>query len=130
MPLRDRYLWVCTNRRPDGHPKGSCAEKGAEALKDQLKQACHAAGLHTSLRVCTSGCMDLCERGITVALEPDHVLLGGITVEDLPALVEALQRPDGVRESATLGPRVLTAENTEAPRKDPVFVPAGLRKRE
>ena len=27
-----RYLFVCINRRPDGHPKGSCAEKGSEAL--------------------------------------------------------------------------------------------------
>ncbi|MBI5512311.1 MAG: (2Fe-2S) ferredoxin domain-containing protein [Deltaproteobacteria bacterium] len=129
MPLRDRYLWVCTNRRPDGHPKGSCAEKGSENLKDLLKQALHAAGLHEALRVCTSGCIDLCERGITVALEPDHVLLGGVTAEDVPALVEALKSPGGLLGSP-LASKVLTAENTEAPRKAPVFVGLGPKRRE
>ena len=32
MPHRKRYLFVCTNRREEGNPKGSCAQKGAEPV--------------------------------------------------------------------------------------------------
>ncbi|MEI8258225.1 MAG: hypothetical protein WCJ30_21310, partial [Deltaproteobacteria bacterium] len=39
MPKRDRYVFVCTNRRPDDSPKGSCAQKGSEALLKALKDA-------------------------------------------------------------------------------------------
>ena len=37
MPHRDRYLFVCTNRREEGNPKGSCAQKGSEELIKALK---------------------------------------------------------------------------------------------
>ena len=40
MPQRERYLFVCINRRADDNPKGCCASKDSElvyrALKEQL----------------------------------------------------------------------------------------------
>ena len=39
MPQRRRYLFVCTNRRPDDNPKGSCAAKGSEEVQKALKAA-------------------------------------------------------------------------------------------
>ena len=41
----DHHVFVCTNRRPDGHPRGSCAAKGSEALRDALKSAVKEAGV-------------------------------------------------------------------------------------
>ena len=32
MAKRERYLFVCINRRAEGHPMGSCAEKGSEEI--------------------------------------------------------------------------------------------------
>src|SRR6266545_3822260 len=84
MPKRERYVWVCTNRRPDGHPKGSCGEKGAEALQRDIKSAVAQAGLHHTVRVCASSCIDLCWKGISVAVMPDKAFLGGTTPEDIP----------------------------------------------
>jgi hypothetical protein len=60
MPQRQRYLFVCVNRRPDGTPKGSCAARGAvevhAALKDQLK----GTGLaRLEARACTASCLDV-----------------------------------------------------------------------
>ncbi len=31
------HVFYCTNRRPAGHPRGCCAEKGAEELRDYMK---------------------------------------------------------------------------------------------
>jgi (2Fe-2S) ferredoxin len=88
MPRRDRYVFVCTNRRPDGNPKGSCAQKGSEALKDQLKKTAQARGLDARVRIMTSGCQDLCHLGITVSVWPDGVFYGRVTPADVDEIVD------------------------------------------
>ncbi len=96
VPHRDRYLFVCTNRREDANPKGSCAQKGSEALVKALKEALLARGLLKSVRACGSACLDLCESGISIVQEPDHVAYGGVTPADVPEIVDAVARGDVV----------------------------------
>jgi (2Fe-2S) ferredoxin len=91
MPFRQRYLFVCTNRRPDGHPKGSCAEKGSEELVVKLKEALARRGIAKDVaRACSSSCLDLCEIGASVLQEPEHVAYGGVTVDDVEAIADAV----------------------------------------
>ena len=92
VPHRERYLFVCTNRRADGDPKGSCAAKGAEAVATKLKIALKARGVALSVRACSSSCLDLCETGISVVQEPDHVAYGGVTIDDVDAIADAAAR--------------------------------------
>jgi (2Fe-2S) ferredoxin len=107
MPLRERYVWVCANRRPDGNPKGSCAQAGSEALRDKLKAACHAAGLNRTVRVMSSSCLDVCEHGVALAVMPDDTVLGHVTEADIPAIVAGLARAGGVAAEASLAEKVL-----------------------
>jgi (2Fe-2S) ferredoxin len=91
MPQRRRYLFVCTNRRPDDNPKGSCAAKGSAAVHEALKAQVFQRGLaKVEARVCTAGCLDQCSTGVSILVEPDHYFYGRVTVEDVPAIVEAL----------------------------------------
>lgn len=90
MAKRERYLFVCTNRRPDGNPKGSCAEGGSEEIRAMLKSECESRGLRNVVRVCTSGCMDLCWAGPAIAVMPDDVFYGHVTRDDVPEIVESL----------------------------------------
>jgi predicted metal-binding protein len=91
MPQRQQYLFVCTNRRADGHPKGSCAEKGSEALLGQLKEALVKRGIHKDVvRACGSTCLDLCEHGISVLHEPAHVAYGNLTLADVESLADVV----------------------------------------
>ncbi len=92
MPHRDRYLFVCTNRRPDDNPKGSCAQKGSEELVKRLKGALLERGLAKSIRACTASCLDLCELGAAIVVEPDHVVYGNVTLEDVGAIADALAK--------------------------------------
>ncbi len=85
-PPYARHVFVCTNRRPDGSPKGCCASKGSEELRLELKKAVDAAGLK-GLRINAAGCLDACERGVTVVVYPEGVWYGGVTKDDLPELV-------------------------------------------
>jgi (2Fe-2S) ferredoxin len=90
MPHRERYLFVCTNRRPDDNPKGSCAQKGSEELAQKLKEAIVVRRAKGIVRVCTSSCLDMCETGITIACEPEHVAYGRVTLGDVDEVADAL----------------------------------------
>ncbi|MGI8480846.1 MAG: (2Fe-2S) ferredoxin domain-containing protein [Chthoniobacterales bacterium] len=91
MPQRARYLFVCTNRRADGHEKGCCAARGSEAVHRALKEELKArdlAPLHA--RACTASCLDQCSTGVTVLVEPDHFFYGHVTVGDVAEIVDAI----------------------------------------
>ncbi len=97
MPQRDRYLFVCTNRRAADNPRGSCAAKGSEAVQERLKEELAARGLNTlQARVCRSSCLDQCATGVTILVEPDHFFYGRVTLADVPEIVEALARGERV----------------------------------
>lgn len=89
MPHRDRYLFVCTNRREDGHPKGSCAQKGSEALVKQLKESLLRVGAARTVRACSSSCLDMCEVGPSILMEPEHVVYGNVTGADIEEIAIA-----------------------------------------
>jgi (2Fe-2S) ferredoxin len=88
---RKRYLFVCINRRAEDNPKGCCATKDSEKVYRTLKAEVAARGLATlEARVCTSSCLDQCDTGVTVLVEPDHFFYGRVTVADVPAIVDGL----------------------------------------
>jgi (2Fe-2S) ferredoxin len=104
MPHRDRYLFVCINRRPDGHPKGSCAAKGSEEVVVRLKEALARLGVAKDrVRACSSSCLDMCEKGITVVQEPEHVAYGHVTLDDVDAIAEAAARGEVVERLVVEG---------------------------
>ncbi len=125
MPKRDRYLFVCTNRRPDGNPKGSCAQSGSEELLVALKAAVVTSKLQAVSRPCGASCLDVCWEGPVVAIMPDDVFLGRVTKEDIPAIVEALaMRDTKVSEHPKLRDKVLTRAQFD----DPALVKLGVKK--
>ena len=86
MGKPERHVLVCLNTRPPGNPKGSCGEKGSEALFDQLKAMVRERGLGARVIVNRTNCLKHCSRGITVAVYPDNVWYGGVRPEDLEAI--------------------------------------------
>lgn len=92
MPHRERYLFVCTNRREEGNPKGSCAQKGSEEIVKRLKTALLERGVAKTARACSASCLDLCEIGVTIVLEPDHVVYGNVTLDDVDAIADGVAK--------------------------------------
>jgi (2Fe-2S) ferredoxin len=91
MPQRERYLFVCINRRSEDHPKGSCTARGSEEVHRALKEQLSARGLaKIGARACTSSCLDQCSSGVCILMEPDHFFYGRVTVADVPEIVEAI----------------------------------------
>ncbi len=68
-PYFTHHVFVCGNRRPDDHPRGSCAEKGSEKLRDYMKARAKELGL-AGVRINAAGCLDRCEHGPTMVIYP------------------------------------------------------------
>jgi len=106
MTLRKTYVFVCVNRRPPGHAKGSCAERGSEDVLASLKEACAHRGLAKDVaRVCGVSCLDMCGSGVAVLVEPQHVVYGGVRCEDADTIADALERGEVVDALVAEPPR-------------------------
>jgi (2Fe-2S) ferredoxin len=82
-----RFVFVCINERPDEHPRPSCLRRGSARVFEELREQTGAQGL-VDVKVVATGCMEPCMVGPAVYVAPDDVWYGGVTVEDVPTLVE------------------------------------------
>ena len=67
-----QHVFVCTNQREPGHPRGCCKDKGSEGLRDYMKARAKALGLKR-VRINAAGCLDRCELGPTMVIYPEGV---------------------------------------------------------
>jgi len=87
-PFYEAHVFVCCNRRPEGHRRGSCAARGSEALRDYMKARAKELGLGR-VRVNMSGCLDRCEFGPAVAIYPEGIWYRLETKSDVDEVVTA-----------------------------------------
>jgi len=85
-PYYRAHVFVCCNRRPEGHRRGSCAAKGSEGLRDYMKARAKELGL-PGVRVNLAGCLDRCEFGPTVVIYPEGVWYSPKTREDVDEIL-------------------------------------------
>jgi (2Fe-2S) ferredoxin len=86
-PYYDAHVFCCTNRRPAGHPRGSCADKGSEDLRDYMKNRAKELGLK-KVRINASGCLDRCELGPTVVIYPEGIWYAVKNKEDIDEVLQ------------------------------------------
>lgn len=84
----DAHVFVCCNRRADGHRRGSCAAAGSEKLRDYMKARAKELGLKR-LRVNQAGCLDRCEFGPAIVIYPEGVWYRAATNEDVDEILSA-----------------------------------------
>ncbi|MBA3501018.1 MAG: (2Fe-2S) ferredoxin domain-containing protein [Myxococcota bacterium] len=88
MQKFQRHVFVCINERSADHPKGCCKARGGVEVRDALKAELTRRGLSKQIRANNSGCLDQCEHGVAVVVYPEQVWYGGVTVADVPEIVE------------------------------------------
>jgi (2Fe-2S) ferredoxin len=88
MKRFDKHIFVCENKRPEGHPKGCCADKNSLEVRALFKKRLKELGLNTSVRANASGCLDACEYGVTVLVYPEQIWYGGVTINDVEEIIQ------------------------------------------
>ena len=89
MPEFVRHIFVCTNARPEGHPRGCCSEKRSNEIRDRLKTLAARNGLKGKVRINTAGCLDQCEHGVTLVVYPEAIWYGFVTLDDVDELFQS-----------------------------------------
>ena len=86
-PYYRMHLFCCTNERPQGHPRGSCAALGATKMRNYMKARAKELGLE-GVRVNSAGCLDRCERGPVIVVYPEGTWYSANTFEDIDAILQ------------------------------------------
>jgi (2Fe-2S) ferredoxin len=81
-------IFVCTHKRPDGHPKPCCADRGGNEIRDELKSMVKNQGLEGQVRVFRSGCLGGCEQGVMAVRYPDGELMMAVKKEDIQEILD------------------------------------------
>jgi (2Fe-2S) ferredoxin len=86
-PFYAAHIFVCTNRRLEGHPRGCCAARGSEKLRDYMKARAKELKI-PDIRVNTAGCLERCEFGPALVIYPDGVWYRPTCIEDVEEILQ------------------------------------------
>jgi (2Fe-2S) ferredoxin len=90
MPKFERHIFICTNQRPEGHPRGCCSPSGEGELHRLFKEKLSERGIPNSrIRANRVGCLDQCEIGPTVVVYPEAVWYGHVTPADIDEIIDS-----------------------------------------
>jgi (2Fe-2S) ferredoxin len=88
MPRPARHVFVCTQQRPPGHPRGSCAAQGSPAVLQAFWAELQKRQAYEQVAITYSGCLGPCEGGANVLVYPEGVLYSRVKPEDVAELFE------------------------------------------
>jgi (2Fe-2S) ferredoxin len=89
MKRYEKHLFICENKRGDDDPKGCCANKNSQKIKEQFKKRIAELGLNKDVRVNSSGCLGACEFGPSIVVYPEQIWYGGVTIDDVEEIIES-----------------------------------------
>ena len=88
MPKPEVHVFVCSQQRPPGHPRGSCGEKGAMNVLQVMSEKIIAAGLSNKVSLVATGCLGPCRAGANVLIYPGNTWYMAVEPADIDAIVE------------------------------------------
>lgn len=88
MPKPEKHVFVCTQARPMGHPRSSCAEKNAAEVMEEFLWQLQQRDAFNRVQVTATGCMGPCSEGPTVLVYPEGIMYGGVKKEDVSAIFD------------------------------------------
>ncbi|HXE16475.1 MAG TPA: (2Fe-2S) ferredoxin domain-containing protein [Stellaceae bacterium] len=108
----ETHVFCCTNRRPDGHKRGSCAAKGSEKLRAYMKSRAKELGIKGA-RINNALCLDRCELGPSLVIYPEGVWYRYDTTADIDEILQKHVIEGGRVERLLMPPEVAGAGTSE-----------------
>lgn len=89
MPRPEQHIFICTQRRAEGHPRSSCAgARNSEALYTAFAEALIQRNLQNRIALTSTGCLGPCQAGANVLVYPGAVMYSWIEPADAAKIVE------------------------------------------
>lgn len=88
MPKPLKHVFVCQQRRPEGHPRGCCANHNAAGLMEAFLAEVEKRFLFDKIAITATGCLGPCPNGPTVLVYPEGTMYGGVQKEDVTEIFE------------------------------------------
>jgi len=89
MPKPEKHVFVCTQSRPAGHPRGSCGEKGCAQIWEAFANELESRGLFDKIAITNTGCLGPCSVGANVLVYPEGIMYGKVTAADVAEIFES-----------------------------------------
>lgn len=88
MPKPEKHVFLCSQSRPPGHPRGSCGDKGCREVMDEFMAQYNRRQCFDKIAVTMTGCIGPCNMGPNVLVYPEGVMYGKVTKEDVSAIFD------------------------------------------
>lgn len=88
MPKPQKHVFVCTQNRPIGHPRGSCASSGCADVMNEFMIEIQTRNLFEQIGLTNTGCMGPCMLGPSVLVYPEGVMYGNVSKKDVKTIIE------------------------------------------
>lgn len=88
MAKPDKFVMVCVNQRPEGHPRGSCANSGGRDIINRFAENMDEKALFGRISLVQTGCLGPCMDGPMVAVMPDNVWYCNVTSDGVDKIVD------------------------------------------
>lgn len=89
MAKPEKHLFICTQARPEGHPRGSCSQRGCNEVAEALWNEMMGRDLLGRFALTSSGCMGPCNLGPNILVYPEGVMYTGVQRDDIKEIIES-----------------------------------------
>ena len=87
IPQPAFYIFKCEQSAPPGMPKPSCVTQETQGLFQHLAQALMKEGIMGTVQPIRTGCMNRCQMGPIMLVEPGHTMYTGLTTEKIVRII-------------------------------------------
>lgn len=88
VPQPAFYIFKCEQTSPPGMPKPSCVTPETQDLFQHLAQSLMQKGIIGTVQPIRTACLNRCNVGPVMLVEPGHVMYTGMTKEKIDRVIE------------------------------------------
>ena len=91
IPQPAFYIFKCQQSAPPGMPKPSCVSQNdpeSQQLFQYLAQSLMMKGIIGTVQPVQTGCLNRCQQGPVMLVEPGHTMYVGLTKEKIDRIIE------------------------------------------
>ena len=88
IPQPSFYIFKCEQSAPPGMPKPSCVNQNTRELFGYMANKLMTLGITTTVTPVRTACLNRCQLGPVMLVEPGHYMYVGLTKEKIDKIIE------------------------------------------